>query len=108
MARREKQIAGSIPLSTLRAKIDYGFVEAMTLGFSILGRSAESLDRCRQHEMVHVRQYAIWGPLFGPAYLLCSLYLWIRGRDAYRENPFEVQAYAVDDCRDHGHAPDVK
>ncbi len=29
MARREKQIAGSIPLSTLRAKIDYGFVEAM-------------------------------------------------------------------------------
>lgn len=30
MARREKQIAGSIPLSTLRAKIDYGFTEAMT------------------------------------------------------------------------------
>jgi small subunit ribosomal protein S3 len=30
MARREKQISGSIPLSTLRAKIDYGFVEAMT------------------------------------------------------------------------------
>jgi small subunit ribosomal protein S3 len=28
MARREKQIAGSIPLSTLRAKIDYGFSEA--------------------------------------------------------------------------------
>ncbi len=28
MARREKQIAGSIPLSTLRAKIDYGFFEA--------------------------------------------------------------------------------
>jgi small subunit ribosomal protein S3 len=30
MARQEKQIAGSIPLSTLRAKIDYGFVEAKT------------------------------------------------------------------------------
>jgi small subunit ribosomal protein S3 len=30
MARREKQIAGSMPLSTLRAKIDYGFTEAMT------------------------------------------------------------------------------
>ena len=30
MARREKQISGSIPLSTLRAKIDYGFVEAKT------------------------------------------------------------------------------
>jgi small subunit ribosomal protein S3 len=30
MARREKQISGSIPLSTLRANIDYGFVEAKT------------------------------------------------------------------------------
>lgn len=30
MARREKQSAGSIPLSTLRAKIDYGFTEAKT------------------------------------------------------------------------------
>jgi small subunit ribosomal protein S3 len=30
MARREKRIAGSMPLSTLRAKIDYGFTEAMT------------------------------------------------------------------------------
>jgi len=30
MARREKQIMGSIPLSTLRADIDYGFTEAMT------------------------------------------------------------------------------
>lgn len=30
MARCEKQIAGSLPLSTLRAKIDYGFAEAPT------------------------------------------------------------------------------
>ena len=30
MARREKANAGSIPLSTLRAKIDYGFTEAKT------------------------------------------------------------------------------
>jgi small subunit ribosomal protein S3 len=30
MARCEKAIAGSIPLSTLRAKIDYGFTEAKT------------------------------------------------------------------------------
>jgi small subunit ribosomal protein S3 len=30
MARVGKQITGSIPLSTLRAKIDYGFTEAMT------------------------------------------------------------------------------
>jgi small subunit ribosomal protein S3 len=30
MARREKSNVGSIPLSTLRAKIDYGFAEATT------------------------------------------------------------------------------
>jgi small subunit ribosomal protein S3 len=30
MARCEKQTVGSMPLSTLRAKIDYGFVEAKT------------------------------------------------------------------------------
>jgi small subunit ribosomal protein S3 len=30
MARREKSNVGSIPLSTLRAKIDYGFAEAST------------------------------------------------------------------------------
>jgi small subunit ribosomal protein S3 len=30
MARCEKQINGAMPLSTLRAKIDYGFAEAMT------------------------------------------------------------------------------
>jgi len=29
MSRREKQIAGAMPLSTLRAKIDYGFTEAL-------------------------------------------------------------------------------
>jgi len=30
MARREKQMTGSVPLSTLRAKIDYGFTESKT------------------------------------------------------------------------------
>ena len=30
MSRCEKSIAGSVPLSTLRAKIDYGFCEALT------------------------------------------------------------------------------
>ncbi|HEY1862026.1 MAG TPA: 30S ribosomal protein S3, partial [Gemmataceae bacterium] len=30
MARTEKNMAGSIPLSTLRARIEYGFAEAKT------------------------------------------------------------------------------
>ncbi|MEO1278643.1 MAG: hypothetical protein AAFV77_06795 [Planctomycetota bacterium] len=66
---------------------------ALTLGHVVLGRSAAALDVCRAHELVHVRQYERWGPLFVPAYLLCSLVLLVCGRDAYRENPFEREAY---------------
>ena len=70
---------------------------AMTLGHVIFGQSLADLDRTRLHEHVHVRQYCVWGPFFVPAYLTASCYLLLRGRDAYRENPFEVEAYAVDD-----------
>ena len=70
-------------------------VLAMTLGHVVLGQDSATLDLSREHERVHVRQYEIWGPLFGPAYLICSLVLWLRGKDAYRDNPFERQAY---DC----------
>lgn len=67
---------------------------AITFGHTVLGQSKPALDLCRAHEQVHVRQYERWGPTFGPAYLLCSLLLWLRGRDAYRDNPFERQARA--------------
>ena len=66
---------------------------ALTLGHTILGRTAAALDLAHDHEMVHVRQYERWGPLFVPAYLGASLLLWLRGRDAYHDNPFERQAY---------------
>jgi hypothetical protein len=68
---------------------------AVTLGHVVLGRVAAGLDVCRTHELVHVRQYERWGPLFIPAYLACSLVIWLRGGDAYRDNPFEREAYAV-------------
>ncbi|MCS7021034.1 MAG: hypothetical protein NZU63_04285 [Gemmataceae bacterium] len=68
--------------------------EAMTLGHVILGRSAVSLDFCRAHEQVHVRQYCLWGPFFLPAYGLSSLWAWCRGRHPYFDNWFERQAYA--------------
>ena len=66
---------------------------AMTLGHTVLGRTDAALDLSRKHELVHVRQYELWGPFFIPAYLLSSLVLWLRGRDAYRDNPFEIEAY---------------
>ena len=66
---------------------------AMTLGHTVLGRTTAELEFCRSHELVHVRQYERWGPFFLPAYLLASLWLWLAGRDPYRENPFEIEAY---------------
>ncbi|TWU42751.1 hypothetical protein [Novipirellula artificiosorum] len=70
---------------------------ALTFGHVVFGQSCEALDITRNHERVHVRQYERWGPLFVPLYLLFSAVLYLRGRDGYRENPFEVEAYAVDD-----------
>ena len=66
---------------------------AITFGHTVLGRTAADLDVSRRHERVHVRQYERWGPLFGPVYLLCSLGLWLRGKRAYEDNPFEREAF---------------
>ncbi len=74
-----------------------GGVVAMTLGHTILGQTEAALAVVRDHEQVHVRQYERWGPVFIPAYVACSVYLWCRGRDLYRDNPFEVEAYALSD-----------
>jgi len=66
---------------------------AMTLGHTVLGLTGAGLDVVRNHELVHVRQFERWGPFLIPAYLLASLVLWLRGRDAYHDNPFEVEAF---------------
>lgn len=68
----------------------------MTLGHVVIGTSAPILDQVRSHEWVHVRQYERWGPLFIPAYLSCSTVLYLRGRNGYFENPFEVEAFESD------------
>jgi cytochrome bd-type quinol oxidase subunit 2 len=69
---------------------------ALTFGHVVFGQTEAALDITRNHERVHVRQYERWGIAFVPAYLLISAYLYLRGRDGYRENPFEIEAYAVD------------
>jgi hypothetical protein len=73
---------------------------AITLGHVVLGQTPAALDVSRQHELVHVRQYSRWGPLFGPAYVICSLVIWLRKGCPYRDNPFEVEAYRVADIDD--------
>lgn len=70
-----------------------GGAAAMTLGQTVIARTEFDLEFSREHELVHVAQYERWGPLFVPAYFLCSAWLWLRGRDPYFENPFEVEAY---------------
>lgn len=65
----------------------------MTLGHVVIAADIAQLIRTRRHERVHVRQYERWGVLFVPAYLTFSLGLLIRGRDPYRDNPFEREAF---------------
>ena len=67
---------------------------AITFGHVIIGVSRASLQRLHSHELVHVRQYEIWGPCFFVAYPLSSLLQLVRGRNPYWHNWFEVQAYA--------------
>jgi hypothetical protein len=68
---------------------------AITLGHTVLGQNLAGLDDAHEHEMVHVRQFERWGPLMGPAYLLCSLVIWCHGGKAYWDNPFEREAYGT-------------
>ena len=65
---------------------------AMTLGHVIIGQDADCLDACRDHEQAHVRQAERWGGAFIPAYLLASLWAWVRGRHYYLDNWFEHDA----------------
>jgi hypothetical protein len=74
-----------------------GGAAAITIGHVVLGRSQAALDVTRTHERVHVRQYERWGPLFIPAYLAASVWQRLNGKDPYRDNPFEVEAYRVNE-----------
>jgi hypothetical protein len=65
-----------------------------TFGHVVLGRTDCHLDACRNHQLIHVEQYELWGVLFVPAYLICGLALRIRGKRPYYDNPFEQQAFS--------------
>jgi hypothetical protein len=90
---RVLEFAGGVLVFLLRRLPLPGGARALTLGHVVLGRTAQSLAACRDHESVHVRQYERWGALFVPAYLGCSLLLLLYGRDPYRDNPFEREAF---------------
>ena len=64
---------------------------AITFGHVIL--CVDDIDEATlQHELVHVRQYERWGPLFVPVYLGASVVARLRGGSAYGDNVFELAA----------------
>jgi hypothetical protein len=71
---------------------------AMALGHVVLAMSARDMEQCRAHERVHVRQCERWGIFFLPAYLGASLVALLRGRDPYRDNSFEREAFAASEA----------
>jgi len=73
---------------------------AMTFGRVVLARSPLS-DRVVRHEAEHVRQWALLGPLFLPAYLCAGVIARLRGADSYAGNAFERAAV---DASDHATA----
>jgi hypothetical protein len=52
-------------------------------------------DQLIAHELVHVRQYERWGPLFVPAYIAASGAAKARGGRAYADNHFEMAARSI-------------
>lgn len=65
---------------------------AITFGHVVLGLDEMVLDRLRAHEFVHVGQYERWGLVFFLAYPASSLWQWLRGRNPYWDNHFEIEA----------------
>ncbi|MGH2808090.1 MAG: hypothetical protein ACRDKT_12545 [Actinomycetota bacterium] len=64
---------------------------AITFGHVVL--CVDELDPATfDHELVHVRQYERWGPIFIPLYLLESVRALLRRRHPYRDNRFEIEA----------------
>jgi hypothetical protein len=89
------EVHGGIATRLLKRGLPWvGPTAALTLGHVVFGCDAVWLASTRAHERVHVRQYERWGPFFLPAYLTASLILHLRGKDPYRDNPFEKRARA--------------
>ena len=72
-----------------------GWAGAITLGEVVLYADCHLVAALHDHEMVHVKQGRLWGPLFLPAYVLESAYQWLCTGDGYRRNRFEIAAYAA-------------
>ncbi len=87
------EVSGGWLISLLARR---GWAQAITLGDVVLYADAALIPLIHAHEMVHVRQGRAWGPFFLPTYVLESAWQYLRTRDGYYNNRFEVAAYALD------------
>jgi hypothetical protein len=84
------EIAGGPPGRAVARRSRFS---AIIFGHVILAVDDAARLRCRAHERVHVAQYERWGALFLVLYPALSAIQWLRGRDPYRDNPFEREAF---------------
>lgn len=91
------EAAGGWPAWVLRRGFPFsGPVAAITLGHVVVGVSLADLALTRAHERAHVRQFERWGTLMLVLYPLAGLFVWARGGNPYRDNPFEREARAAE------------
>ena len=70
----------------------FGIMSAMAIGHIVIIDQGCLTRQILSHELTHVRQAALWGSLFPLAYVASSLWVSLRGRDAYWHNVFEIAA----------------
>lgn len=64
-----------------------------TITFGHVVLAVDDLDPATlAHELVHVRQYERWGPLFLPLYGYAALYAMLGGGHPHHDNVFEWEA----------------
>ena len=76
----------------VRSTFGIGGAVGITFGHVIIAQDENALEISRPHELIHVRQYERWGPLFVPAYLASSLFVLCSGGRPYDDNYFEREA----------------
>ncbi|MDI1301891.1 MAG: hypothetical protein PSX71_08305 [bacterium] len=88
------RMEGGVIEISLPPRMQHTFLSlgAITFGHVVLGISKAELERLRTHELEHVRQYERWGLLFFLAYPASSLVQFMRGKNPYWYNHFEIQA----------------
>jgi hypothetical protein len=82
----------------LRALVPWLQAEGLTLGQIVIvtGDTLQGRQWLLAHELGHVRQMLLLGPLMAVAYPAASLIAWLRGKQYYTDNWFEIDARAFE------------